>query len=78
MRELKGFQRVTLAAGAKQTLSFTLGPDELKFWVPSRGAGAWSQGRFDVWAGGDSGATLHGEFAVQAKVRRGLVSRSSC
>ena len=67
VRELKGFQRVTLAAGAKQTLSFTLGPDELKFWSPVTRRWGVEPGRFDVWAGGDSGATLHGEFAVQAK-----------
>ena len=32
VRQLKGFQRVNLQAGAKQTVHFKLGPDELQFW----------------------------------------------
>ena len=32
VRELKGFQRVTLAAGESRTLRFPLGPDELRYW----------------------------------------------
>ena len=32
VRELKGFQRLTLAAGQSQKVEFTLGRDELKFW----------------------------------------------
>jgi beta-glucosidase len=32
VRELKGFQRVTLAPGQSQKVEFTLGRDELKFW----------------------------------------------
>ncbi len=32
IRELKGFQRVRLAAGESRRLEFTLGKDELSFW----------------------------------------------
>jgi beta-glucosidase len=32
VRELKGFQRVALPAGASQKVEFTIGRDELKFW----------------------------------------------
>ena len=32
VRELKGFQRVTLAAGESRSVRFTLGKDELAFW----------------------------------------------
>jgi beta-glucosidase len=32
VRELKGFQRLTFAAGESQTLRFPLGPDELRYW----------------------------------------------
>ena len=35
VRQLKGFQRVDLAVGAKQTVHFTLGKDELQFWSPA-------------------------------------------
>jgi beta-glucosidase len=32
VKELKGFRRVTLAPGEARTLTFTLGPDQLRFW----------------------------------------------
>jgi len=32
VRELKGFQRITLAPGTSQKVEFTLGRDQLKFW----------------------------------------------
>ena len=38
VRQLKGFERVTLAPGAKQTLHFRLGKDELQFWSPDQEA----------------------------------------
>ncbi|MBI3475498.1 MAG: beta-glucosidase BglX [Acidobacteria bacterium] len=64
VRQLKGFQRVNLAAGAKQTLHFTLGPDELQFWSPVSKKWVVEPEQFDVWAGGDSTAKLHGEFRL--------------
>jgi beta-glucosidase len=64
VRQLKGFQRVTLAAGTKQTLHFTLGPDELQFWSPATKKWAVEPEHFDVWVGGDSTAKLHGEFQL--------------
>lgn len=66
MRELKGFQRVTLQPGETKTVTFPLGPDELSYW--STNAGGWLQeaAAFDIWVGGDSLATLHGEFEVVA------------
>ncbi len=36
VRQLKGFGRVSLAAGEKQTIHFALGPDELRFWSPAK------------------------------------------
>src|SRR6185312_1821040 len=32
VRELKGFQRVTLKPGETRTLTFTLKPDDLRYW----------------------------------------------
>jgi beta-glucosidase len=32
VRELKGFQRISLAPGTSQKVEFKLGRDELKFW----------------------------------------------
>jgi beta-glucosidase len=64
MRELKGFERVTLKPGETKTVSFSLGPSELGYWSTS--AGKWLQDAeaFDVWVGADSQATSHAEFAV--------------
>jgi beta-glucosidase len=63
-RELKGFERVTLQPGEKKTVTFRLGPDELRYWSTS--AKAWVQDAeaFDVWVGADSTAKLSGGFAV--------------
>jgi beta-glucosidase len=64
MRELKGFERLTLEPGQTKTVAFRLGPAELGYWSTS--AGKWVQGAeaFDVWVGADSSATLHADFAV--------------
>ena len=64
VRELKGFQRMSLAAGARQTIHFTLGKDELQFWSPATKQWVVEPEQFDVWVGGDSTAKLHGEFRL--------------
>ncbi|MEZ4592864.1 MAG: beta-glucosidase BglX [Chloroflexota bacterium] len=64
MRELKGFERVTLQPGERQTVSFQLGPDELRYW--STQAHGWIQepAAFDIWVGADSLAKLHADLEV--------------
>jgi len=64
MRELKGFERLTLKPGETKTVTFSLGPAELGYW--STNAGKWIQDAeaFDVWVGANSLATLHANFAV--------------
>jgi beta-glucosidase len=64
MRELKGFERVSLQPGESRTVSFELGPEQLKYW--STNAGAWVQdaAAFDLWVGSDSLATLHAGLVV--------------
>ena len=64
IRELKGFQRVSLKPGEKKTVRFTLGPDELKYWSTSQRRWLVEPSDFDVWIGSDSEARLHGEFKV--------------
>jgi beta-glucosidase len=64
VRQLKGFKRVTLQPGEKQTLKFPLGKDELKFWSPQTTAWGVEAGTFDVWVGDDSTASLHTELTV--------------
>ena len=64
VRELKGFERVTLAPGETKTVRFRLAPDELRYW--SAAAKDWIQEAetFDVWVGNDSLATLYSTFKV--------------
>jgi beta-glucosidase len=64
VRQLKGFERVTLEPGAKRTVHFTLGKDELQFWSPTGEKWVVEPEQFDVWAGESSAATLHGEFRL--------------
>ncbi len=63
-RELKGFRRLGLAPGEKQTVTFSLGPEELRYWSASQGKWVQDAEAFDVWVGGDSTATLHAELSV--------------
>ena len=65
--ELKGFQRIRLRPGESRTLSFTLGPDELRLldvnlkWVVEPGA-------FRVMIGGSSkDIRLRGQFSVLSR-----------
>jgi len=64
LRELKGFERITLQPGETKTISFQLGPDELGYWSTS--AGRWIQeaAAFDIWVGTDSLAMLHADLEV--------------
>jgi beta-glucosidase len=65
VRQLKGFEKVALAPGEKKTLHFTLGKDELTYWSPSEKKWVLEPAVFDVWAGEDSTAPLHGTFEVR-------------
>jgi len=64
VRQLKGFERVTLQPGETRTLTFPLGKDELSFWSPQTKVWAVEPSTFDVWAGEDSTASLHAELTV--------------
>ena len=63
-RELKGFRRVSLKPGEKQTVTFSLGPDELRYWSTSERKWLQDAEGFDLWAGSDSTATLHADLTV--------------
>lgn len=64
VRELKGFQRVTLQPGESREISFPLGPDQLRYW--SAAVRDWVQDatEIDVWVGGSSTAQLGTQFRV--------------
>ena len=65
VRQLKGFQRVSLEPGAQKTVHFNLGKEELQFWSPATRKWVVEPEQFDVWVGGDSTAQLHGEFRLR-------------
>jgi beta-glucosidase len=64
VRELKGFERVSLQPGETKTLKFPLGKDQLQFWDPQTKAWIVEPSIFDVWAGEDSTATLQAQLTV--------------
>ncbi|MBL8926440.1 MAG: glycoside hydrolase family 3 C-terminal domain-containing protein [Pseudonocardia sp.] len=64
VRELKGFERVTLAAGESRTISFPVGPDERRYWNAAVRDWVTDASTFDVWVGGDSTADLTTRFEV--------------
>jgi beta-glucosidase len=64
VRELKGFERVTLAAHEKKTVHFSLGNDELTYWSTATKSWVEESAAFDVWVGADSNASLHANFNI--------------
>ncbi|WP_172382395.1 beta-glucosidase BglX [Streptomyces sp. MNP-20] len=57
VRRLRGFRRVTLAAGAARTVRFRLGARDLGFWTNDpRGEFLVERGAFDVYVGNSSTA----------------------
>ena len=66
IRELKGFEKVSLSAGATKTVRFTLGPNELSYWSSQTRGWVQDAADFDVWVGFDSTAELHATFSVVA------------
>jgi beta-glucosidase len=64
VRELKGFRRISLAAGESQVCQFTLGPAERRYWNAVARDWVLDDSTFDVWVGGDSAAELGTTFEV--------------
>jgi beta-glucosidase len=64
MRELKGFERITLQPGETKTAAFHLGPDDLGYWSTNAGQRIQDAAPFDIWVGADSLATLHTDLEV--------------
>jgi beta-glucosidase len=66
LRQLKGFRRVEVAAGATETVTFTVGPEERRYWSAATRGWVTDASTFDIWVGGDATAELHAEFTVTA------------
>lgn len=64
VRELKGFQRITLAPHEKKTLHLSIGKDELTYWSTAKKSWTQEPSTFDIWLGPDSTASLHATFTV--------------
>ena len=64
VRELKGFERVTLAPGEYKTVSFTVRVNDLGSYDPEM---HWivPSGTYDVWVAPDSNSGIAGTFEVQ-------------
>jgi beta-glucosidase len=65
VKELKGFQRITLKPGETRAVSFNLGRDALGFWKTGREF-VVEPGKFDVSVGGSSAAGLTASFELKA------------
>jgi beta-glucosidase len=64
VRELKGFERITLGPHEKKTVHFSLGNQELTYWSTATRSWVEEPSKFDVWVGGDSTAQLHANFEI--------------
>jgi beta-glucosidase len=64
VRELKGFQRLTLPAGESQTVRFPLGPDELRYWNAATKDWVIDTTTIEVYVGGDSTAATTVSFTI--------------
>jgi beta-glucosidase len=64
VRELKGFQRVTVPAQTSRQVQFVLGPDARRYWSATTRDWVLDSSIFDVWVGGDSTAELTTTFEV--------------
>jgi beta-glucosidase len=68
-RQLAGFQRVTLAAGASTPVSFTITPQQESWWDDSANGWSQSEGTYSVYVGDSSdlsGLPLSGTFTMAA------------
>ncbi len=66
VKELKGFQRITLTAGEKKRVDFTLGAEQLGFWNREMRF-AVEPGEFKVMVGANSEDLIEATFAVEKR-----------
>lgn len=64
VRELKGFERVTLSAGERRSVEFVLGPSQLRYWSAVTGGYVQDATTIDIWVGGSSSGQLAAELRV--------------
>jgi beta-glucosidase len=64
VRQLKGFQRVSIPAHTSRPVQFVLGPEHRRHWSAVERDWVLDDSTFDVWVGGDSTAELATTFDV--------------
>ena len=64
VRELKGFQRVVVPAGATRTVEFAVGPAQRRYWSTVTRDWVLDDAEFDVCVGTDSTAELTATFTT--------------
>ena len=64
VRELKGFQRITLGAGESRVVEFSLGQNERRYWNAAVRDWVTDSSTFDVWVCADCTAELTTTFEV--------------
>lgn len=69
VRELKGFQRVTLEPGESRKVAFELTEDSVRYWHSLERDWVIDPGVFDVWVGSSSAATQGTTFEVAGPPR---------
>ena len=69
VKQLRGFERLTLAPGQTKTITFTLRPEELSFWSVSDDSFRVEAGAYTVRVGGSSdNLPLSGTFRLTSSV----------
>jgi len=64
IKELKGFQKISLQKGETKTITFTISKDALQFYTVNK-IFEVEAGDFEVWIGGDSVTNLKTTFSVE-------------
>jgi beta-glucosidase len=64
IRELKGFERVSLQPHETRTVRFDLTAEDLTYWSTAKRGWVEEPSTFDLWIGEDSTAALSGSFTV--------------
>jgi beta-glucosidase len=67
VRELKGFQRITLRPGERRTVKFRLSDADLRYWSASKAGWTVENSIFDVAVGGDSTAAFSATFETYGR-----------
>jgi beta-glucosidase len=64
VKELKGFQKISLKAGESRVVTFTLTPDDLAFYRADMTWGS-EPGTFDLFIGGNSADVKNVSFELK-------------